>query len=119
MRGKLAALDAYRSRLVEEQHWADLWEQEMVGLVEVLAALQERLDRGVTWEDKRAVVEMLVKGIVIETQTDEAGERYPVAHVTYRFEHPDLTEAPIPIELEPLFADVEVAQNWQKQGNGI
>ncbi len=39
--------------------------------------------------------------IVIEMHTDEAGERYPVAHATYRFERPDVTEAPIPMNWNP------------------
>ena len=73
-----------------------------------------------TWENKRALVEMLVKGIVVEMQTDEARGQYPIARVTYRFERPDVTEALIPIGLEPLFASsVEVAQNWQNHQMGI
>ena len=95
-----------------EQRRADLWEQEMVGVVEALAGLQQRLGQGVTWEDKRTVAELLVKGITIETRTEDDGERYAVAHITYRFERPAAMEFPIPIELEPVFADA-VATKWQ------
>lgn len=119
IRGSLATLEAYRASLIEEQQRADLWEREVISVVEALATLQQRLDVGVTWEDKRAVVEMLVKGITIETHTDENGELYPIAHVTYRFERPRVTETLIPIELEPIFAGTEAAQNWQKQQIGI
>lgn len=56
---------------------------------------------------------MLVKGIQIETQVDGTGKPYAVAHVTYRFERPDISETPIPIELESLFTGVEMAVNWQ------
>jgi hypothetical protein len=84
----------------------------MVGLMEVLTALQQRLDGNLSFDDKRAFVEMLVKDILIETHTDERGNPYSVAHVTYRFERPS-AEAPIPVELEPLFASAELAENWQ------
>ena len=121
-RGFLAGLELYRSGLVEEQRRADLWEREMVSIVGALIALQERLDGSLTWEDKRAVIEALVKGVRIETHTNDAGEQYPVAHVTYRFERPDVTEAPIPIELAPLFANVELvelAEKWQSLQLGL
>jgi len=113
VQGHLAALKVYRSGLIDEQHRADLWEREMTGVVEALGALQEKLDGGVTWEDKRTVVKLLVKGIRVETKTSEEGKRYAVAHVTYRFERPDVSEAPIPIELEPLFAGSEMAVSRQ------
>lgn len=90
---------------LEKAVWADI---EMF----VANPTSSQWNRRGGWEDKRAVVERLVKGSVIETHTNEAGERYSVAHVTYRFEHPDVTEAPIPIELEALFANVELATNW-------
>lgn len=104
VRGSVATLEAYRAGLVREQRRADLWEQEIVGVVEALEAIQVRLDAGLPWEQKRHFVELLVKGILIETLIDESGKRCPVAHVTYKFERP-AAEAPIPIELEPLFLD--------------
>jgi hypothetical protein len=99
----LAALAAYRAGLVEEQRRADLWEREMLGMVEALATLQVRLDAGLAFEDKRAVVKALVKGILIKTQTGDDGKPFAVAHVTYRFEQPE-AEAPIPLELTSLFS---------------
>jgi hypothetical protein len=78
VQGYLAALEAYHSSLVEEQRRANLWEQEMVGVVEALAALRQRLEQSVAWEDKRAVVQLLVKGIAIEARTGDDGERYAV-----------------------------------------
>jgi site-specific DNA recombinase len=104
-RGHIVALEGYRQQSVERQRRADLWEVEIAGIVEALAVLREKLAQGLTWDDQRAFIEMLVKGIVIETRTDDAGERYPVARVTYSFERPQ-AEAPIPAELVPLFQDV-------------
>jgi site-specific DNA recombinase len=115
VQGHLAALETYRASLVEEQRRLDLWEREMCGMVETLTALQEKLRAGVTFQDKRALVEMLVKRIKIETVTEDDGERYAKAHVTYRFERPDVSEAPIPIELEPLFAGRKLAESCLTQ----
>ena len=63
-----------------------------------------------TFQDRRALVEMLVKRIKIETVTEDNGECYAKAHVTYRFERPDVSEVPLPIELEPLFAGAKMAR---------
>jgi len=114
-RGSLATLKAYRANLIEEQQRADLWEREMAGVLEALTTLRQRLDENIAWEDKRAVVEALVKQIVVETHTDDNAQPYPVIHVTYKFERPDLTRAPIPIELEPVF----LATNWQNQESAL
>jgi len=111
-RGSLATLEAYRASLIEEQQHADLWEHEMAGVLKTLATLRQRLDDNIAWEDKRVVVEALVKQIIVETHTDDNAQPYPVIHVTYKFERPDLTRAPIPIELEPVF----LATNWSNQG---
>ena len=119
VRGALAALEVYRTGLVEEQQRTDLLERHIAGVVEALAAFQEHLGSGPCFEDRYAVVKMLVKGIVIETRTDDAGVLYPVAHIKYRFEQPDTAEIPIPLELEPLFASTEVAENWQIRSSVI
>ena len=87
----------------------------MGGVLEALTTLRQRLDENIAWEDKRAVVEALVKQIVVETHTDDNAQPYPVIHVTYKFERPDLTRAPIPIELEPVF----LATNWQNQESAL
>jgi hypothetical protein len=109
VRGHLAALQAYRAGLVEKQRRADLWELEMVGVIEALTALQDTIRDGIDWETRRAVVELLVKEIVIETKHPEGGRSYPIAHVTYRFEQPT-PEIPTPIELEPLFSGLDVTK---------
>ena len=67
----LVALRAYRGGLVEEERRADAWEQEMCGVIEALVALRERLNGGLPWEERRFYVELLVKGIVMETKIDE------------------------------------------------
>jgi len=113
-RGSLATLETYRANLIEEQQRADLWERDMASVLEALTTLRQHLDENIAWEDKRAIIEMLVKQIVAETHLDDENEPYPVIHVTYKFERPD-AEAPIPIELEPVF----VATNWQNWGIGI
>ena len=88
----------------------------MIDIVEALTTLRQRLDESVIpWEDKRAIVEMLVKQIVVETHLDDDNQPYAVIHVTYRFERPDHTRAPIPIELEPVFA----ARKWENQDIGL
>jgi len=114
-RGSLATLEAYRASLIEEQQRADLWEHEMAGVLETLATLRQRLDDDIAWEDKRIVVEALVKQIIVETHTDDDAQPYPVIHVTYKFERPDTTRAPIPIELEPVF----LATNWQNRDDAL
>ena len=119
VRGHLTGLEAYRDQLVDEQRRSDLWEREMIGVIEALVALQEKLDAGLTFDDKVTLVKMLVKGIMIETCADEAGEKYAKAHVVYRFERPDVSEMAIPIELEPLFSSAEMATNWLNLGTGI
>jgi hypothetical protein len=106
IQGALATLRAYRDSLIEEQRRADLWERETSGIVEALTALQERLDAGLDFANKRAIAQTLVKSIVIETPTDDDGNPYSVAHVTYRFERPE-REVPLPIELAPIF------QQWR------
>ena len=76
----------------------------MVGIVEALEALQAKLDARITFDDKKAIIQDLVAGIIIETRKDDVGERYPLARVTYRFEKPS-EEPPIPAELVAPFAE--------------
>ena len=78
----------------------------MHSVVEALAALQERLDAGLPWEEKRFYVELQFKGVLVETKTDENGEHYPIAHVTYRLERLSAPGIPTPVEMEPLFSQV-------------
>lgn len=105
-KGHIAALETYRRQLADQQRQADLWEAQMGRIIEALAALQDKMTGGLAWEDKRALVEMLVKGIVVQTRTDESGERYALAQVRYCFERPQANMA-IPAELVPLFQNVE------------
>ncbi|MBN1976844.1 MAG: hypothetical protein JW918_05535 [Anaerolineae bacterium] len=110
IRGALATLRAYRDSLIEEQRRADLWERETSGIVEALTALQEQLDAGLDFADKRAIAQTLVKSIVIETPMDDDGKPYSKAHVTYRFEQPS-PEIPLPIELAPIFREWRLVDN--------
>lgn len=86
IQGSLTTLRAYREGLIEAQRRADLWEREMSGIVEALTALQERLDAGLDFADRRAIAQTLVKSIVIETPMGDDSKPYSKAHVTYRFE---------------------------------
>jgi len=87
-----------------EQRRADLWEREILGVVEALTALQGQLEAGLEFDDRRAIVQVLVKGVLIETHTADDGKPCSMAHVTYRFERPE-SGAPLPAELVPLFSE--------------
>jgi len=50
----------------------------------LLAKLRERLDRPLSWECKRQLIEVLVGGIRVDT-IDEDGKRSAIVTVTYRF----------------------------------
>ena len=103
--GHIAALEAYRRELEERRRQTDLWEESVASIVEALEALRTRIDGGLSWEEQRHCVELLVKGIIVETRTDIDGRRHPVAHITYSFRRPK-ADAPIPAELVPLFQQV-------------
>lgn len=120
-RRQIEALEVYRRQLVEEQRRADAWEREMLDVVGALETLRERLDRGVSFADKREIVSLLVAGIVVETRTGDDGEPVAVARVTYRFERPlSLAEVPIPAELvEPFAGVVSSALYCPQRQNGL
>ena len=75
-------------------------------------------DAGLSWEEKRHLVELLVKGIRIETCIHDEEAACSVVQVTHRFE-PHSGEVLIPIEPGPLLADAETPTNWSNLLVGI
>jgi site-specific DNA recombinase len=63
----------------------------------LLAKLRQRLDKPVSWECKRQLVEVLVSGIRVDT-VETCGVVQPKVTITYRFEKPNELERAVPKE---------------------
>lgn len=61
----------------------------------LLAKLRQRLEKPVSWECKRQLVEVLVSGIRVDT-VETCGVVQPKVTITYRFEKPNELERAVP-----------------------
>lgn len=111
------ALRAQLDELTGRAEAADSISENLGSAETLLATLRRRLDEPISWECKRQLVEVLVRGIRVETM-ETCGVVQPKVTITYRFDQPNQLERVVPPE-EYLRAPVRIPVNPETIGDHI
>lgn len=90
-----AALQAQLDELTARQDAAGTIRSNLGSAESLLDRLRERLDKPVSWECKRQLVEVLVAGVVVDT-IEVYGVVQPKVTISYRFDQPNQLERVVP-----------------------
>ncbi len=95
-----AALEAQMQESRNQIRGAENVKDAVGSAAALLSQLKQRLDRPVSWEQKRQLIEVLVAGIQVET-VEVCGVKQAKIIVTYRFSQPDEARILLPQSYSP------------------
>lgn len=112
-----AALQAQLDELKGRENSASAISANLGSAESLLKRLRERLDKPVSWECKRQLVEVLVAGIVVDT-IEAHGVVQPKVTITYNFDQPNQLERVVPPQ-EYICAPVRIPVKPETVGDHL